>query len=302
MRIQTVVTSPPYWGMRDYGVDGQIGLEASLAEYVAALVHVLGLVRVLLSDDGTLWLNLGDAYATSHQGGSQGATGQRAGRQFTAPTYIRNRAAAAGVKRKDLLGVPWRVAFELQEQGWYLRQEIIWHKPNPTPESAKDRFIRSHEQVFLLSKCEHYHFDADAVAEPSVGGLAGVAEDPCGGQRPTASLFGASVRGHLDSARALAMLQQVTRRRRSVWTIPTARGDSEHHATFPAALVELCVLAGSRPGDIVFDPFMGLGTVAQVAQRLGRRWLGCEINERYIARQRGRTAQAGLELTIPRSA
>ena len=287
VRVQMCVTSPPYWGLRDYGVAGQLGLEPTIAEYVANMVGVFRLVRKLLADDGTLWLNLGDSYG----GSGKGPDGER--------SHITNRAAGVAkpytddiVKPKDLCGIPWRVAFALQADGWYLRSDIIWAKPNPMPESVTDRPTKAHEYLFLLAKRERYYYDAAAIAEPAIsaGGVRvqpnhagtqaqGIGCVPTGNQRP------GSVVEYGD-----------TRNRRSVWTIATEAFPDAHFATFPQALVEPCIAAGSRVGDVVFDPFMGSGTVAQVAQDLGRHWLGCELSPEYARMIEKRTRQQGMLL------
>jgi DNA modification methylase len=258
VRVQMCVTSPPYWGLRDYGVAGQLGLETTVAEYVSNMVGVFRLLRKLLADDGTLWLNLGDCYNSF----------------------------------KNLVGVPWRVAFALQANGWYLRQDIIWHKPNPMPESVKDRCTRAHEYLFLLTKSEQYFFDCEAIAEPAkYEGDLGILR----GRKDRASVMGRSASGN-EAARRKGHYEGSTRNRRSVWTIPTAPYDEAHFATFPPAFVEPCILAGSRVGDIVLDPFFGSGTVGEVAQRLGRKWIGCDLQEAYAPLQARRTAQQGFEL------
>jgi DNA modification methylase len=438
VRVQCCVTSPPYYGLRSYGIgteNGEIGLEKTPAEYVAALVEVFDCVRDLLADDGVLWMNLGDSYAA-------GGNGVGSGKQLTnVGSWMPPKKAPPGLKPKDLIGIPWRVAFALQQPrytgrikneldrvwlaamidgegcfyvhkrpagqhagdgyfrktdtyspafevanthkaivdrclqiagcgsvicqekdrrqplwrwtvrsdearqlareifpylvgkqqqcrivcgmpnsgeraeaawqamkllhhgsgtdvdfdtpaschspGWYLRQDVIWSKPNPMPESVTDRCTKAHEYLFLLSKSERYFWDAEAMQEPAVwvpGGFAGnparahsMGREPSGNERPGAKPEGGD-----------------TRNRRSVWTVPTQPYSGAHFATFPPALIEPCILAGSRPGDIVLDPFMGSGTTAQVAQALGRQWIGCELNPEYGGLQLERTAQAAL--------
>lgn len=313
--IQCIVTSPPYWGLRDYGVDGQLGLEPTLREFLDVIVDVFELCCALLADDGTLFLNMGDSYES-----------------------------------KEICGQPWRLAFAMQDAGWYLRQDIIWNKPNPMPESVRDRFTKSHEYIFLLTKSERYYFDQEAVLEPvspntharlsqnvadqigserANGGAktngnmkavsrmpvdqgVGHRSGPPGNPAPTRKLYpGTGVGfGHgtdadsrsrsrvknNESFDAAMAIMPSKRNRRSVWTIPTESYSEAHFATFPRALVEPCILAGSRPGDIVFDPFLGSGTTAQVAQALGRHWLGCELNPDYLKLQRARTIQPSLML------
>lgn len=328
VRVQCIVTSPPYWGLRDYGVDGQMGLDASLPEFLARMVEVFELCRQLLASDGTLWLNMGDSYAGTRGaawGPSPAATQARAmtaSRRRDDTPIPRNDVRVEGLKPKDLIGQPWRLAFALQDVGWWLRQDIIWHKPNPMPESVRDRCTKAHEYLFLLTKSEKYFYDFDAMQEP----VSGTAHSRGSGVNPKATPSGwdTAPGGHREltgryagtgvgfgrgydkvvkprvkqNASFSGAVNELvhTRNRRSVWSIPTQSFDGAHFATFPEALVEPCILAGSRPGDIVFDPFMGSGTVASVAQRLGRRWLGAELNPDYIALQAERTRQPGLML------
>jgi len=314
VRVQCCVTSPPYFGLRDYGHPGQIGLEKTPAEYVAALVEVFDGVRDLLADDGVLWLNLGDSYAgagySNHAKGEgfNGAQREQGGKQ--------QHSYGTGMKNKDLMGMPWRVAFALQAAGWYLRQDIIWHKPNPMPESVTDRCTKAHEYIFMLTKSARYYYDHEAVKEDAVGknlhdltgpGYAAPGQTPNTGNRSKRDSFKRD-----DSKRAEVIPGQTVgthradrdeseydtgmRNRRSVWTVPTKPYSGAHFAVFPAELIEPCVLAGSRPGDVVLDPFIGSGTTAQVAQALGRQWIGCEINTEYAPLQQARTAQAALAI------
>jgi DNA modification methylase len=343
--VDCCVTSPPYFGLRDYGtarwdggdpacdhlgppmrtnnkpsnasatfhggtsrayepwkggkcgkcgaqrIDQQIGLEATPDAFVAALVGVFREVRRVLKDDGTVWLNLGDSYAT--QAGPQvaqtkwqvvGASdGQNSGK---------SRTPVAGLKSKDLIGIPWRVAFALQADGWYLRSDIIWHKPNPMPESVTDRPTKAHEYLFLLAKSERYHYDADAIAEQgkdwSTGG-------PGVGIKETHH-YGAGNGGNAGlkgiAAKYRSADPPTTRNRRSVWTIPTMAYAGAHFATFPEKLIEPCILAGCPVGGLVLDPFIGSGTVGSVAERLGRRWVGTDLSYQDLAKKR--TAQRGL--------
>ena len=270
--VRTCVTSPPYWGLRDYGHDGQLGLESTPDEYVARMVDVFRAVRRTLADDGTLWLNLGDSYATGagkvgHHpgGGAQGASWKGA---TTSP----NRLPIEGLKPKDLVGIPWRVAFALQADGWWLRQDIIWHKPNPMPESVTDRCTKSHEYVFLLSKSARYFYDADAVAEPLVIGA--------GAKRNISPAHKGAASTRNDGDRT-GVVNDGTRNKRSVWTVATQPFKGAHFAVMPTALAEPCVLAGSALGDLVLDPFTGSGTVGVVALRHGRRFVGVELNPEY---------------------
>jgi DNA modification methylase len=328
VRVQCCVTSPPYFGLRDYGHPGQIGLEKTPAEYVAALVEVFDGVRDLLADDGVLWLNLGDTYARNPAKGQHkpGDSGKQA--------YIYDQGngrasstASAGLPEKNLIGIPWRVAFALQEAGWYLRQDIIWHKPNPMPESVTDRCTKAHEYLFLLTKSERYYWDAQAMQEPAApASMARWAQDvegqigsdrvpgktngnmkAVGGPRSKRDSFkrddskraevipGQTVGTH-RAGRDESEYDTARRNRRSVWTVPTQPYTGAHFAVFPAALIEPCILAASRPGDVVLDPFMGSGTTAQVAQQFGREWVGCELNREYEPLQRERTVQCGLAL------
>ncbi|WP_272545667.1 site-specific DNA-methyltransferase [Burkholderia cepacia] len=304
VRVQTIVTSPPYWGLRSYLPDGhpdkhrEIGQEPTLREFIDTLVGVFDLARELLADDGTLWLNMGDAYA-----GSWGSQGRQGHGEMTSRSVVAARQIAAaarresgtgsrwrtGLKPKDLMGQPWRLAFALQDAGWYLRQDIIWHKPNPMPESVRDRCTKAHEYLFLLSKNERYYFDADAIEEPAKW-------ERWGNQ--TEHKKHAGTAGHLGGKTLDELPIRDKRNRRSVWTIPTQSYSGAHFATFPEGLVEPCVLAGSRPGDVVLDPFFGSGTVGQVAQRFGRHFVGCELNPDYEQLQRDRLRQPGLMLEV----
>jgi DNA modification methylase len=300
VRVQTCVTSPPYFGLRDYGNAAQIGLEPTPSAYVAELVAVFRLVRDMLADDGTLWLNLGDSYAGSWGAqGRQGKTGQMANRSVISARQIDAHpkkqsktgsvAHLEGIKAKDLIGIPWRVAFALQADGWYLRSDIIWHKPNPMPESVTDRPTKAHEYLFLLAKSERYYFDAASIAEASEwkpGGYAGNPEraesmgrKPSGNEKHGASPEGGD-----------------TRNRRSVWTVATQPFSGAHFATFPRALIEPCIIAGSPAGGTVLDPFMGSGTTGQVATDLGRNFIGCELNPKYVELHEMRRTTTGMAI------
>ena len=269
--VSCVVTSPPYFGLRDYGHDGQIGLEQTPAEFVAKLVEVFSEVHRVLRDDGTLWLNLGDSYARNPAKGGSGPGGKN--REWYGDNYGEARGAAipSGLKEKDLIGIPWRVAFALQEAGWYLRQDIIWHKPNPMPESVRDRCTKAHEYLFLLTKSERYFYDAKAVREPEV----------CGRMRgPALHPDTVSTNGNSGLARRES---DGFRNRRSVWTVATRPYKGAHFATFPPDLIEPCILAGCPEGGVVLDPFGGSGTTAGVALAHGRRAILCELNPEYAA-------------------
>lgn len=279
VKVQMCVTSPPYFGLRDYGHDGQLGLEATPTEYVVAMVEVFALVHELLADDGVLWLNLGDSYTGSaNNGGKESKTMQ--GTQDATGNNLPSKRGV-GLKQKDLIGIPWRVAFALQEFGWYLRQDIIWHKPNPMPESVTDRCTKSHEYIFLLSKSARYFYDSAAIAEKGTAIAGG------GGHKAAKS-------GHTNLSKCGGIAYE-TINKRSVWTVPNSGYSGAHFATFPPALIEPCILAGSRVGDTVLDPFFGSGTTGQVSQALGRKWIGCELNPAYGELQQVRTAQQGME-------
>jgi DNA modification methylase len=355
---QVCVTSPPYWGLRDYGTatwtggrpgcdhapdsrspdpknpnstspngkptkgqeinrrvchkcgasrkDSQIGHEETPEEYVARLAEVFREVRRVLAHDGTLWLNLGDSYAGSRRGGAPGdkstleglSAGHTRAREHVrtkartpreAPAVPRSDIAVEGLKPKDLVGIPWMVAFALRADGWYLRQDIVWSKPNPMPESVRDRCTKAHEYLFLLSKSPRYYFDAEAIQEPAT-------ERPPGNTGPTkgARALAAGAEEHRTAAPLHAIPARETRNRRSVWPISTQPYAGAHFAVMPSALVRPCILAGSRPGDVVLDPFLGSGTVAQVAQEYGRQWVGVDLNPANKALQDARVTQIGM--------
>ncbi|WP_321946555.1 site-specific DNA-methyltransferase [Paraburkholderia sp. J10-1] len=313
VKVQTCVTSPPYYGLRDYGHAGQFGLEETPALYIEAMVEVFRAVRDVLADDGTLWLNIGDSYAGSWGSqGRQGNTGQMAGRSVANvrerskiqaarieagayPAKMTRTSAipeASGLKPKDLIGIPWMLAFALRADGWYLRSDIIWSKGNPMPESVTDRPTKSHEYLFLLSKSERYHYNHEAIKEPAVS------------EHASGNGFKRDARlSYMDANGARGNDEHWTdvggsRNRRSVWNINTQPYKGAHFATFPEGLVEPCVLAGSRAGDVVFDPFFGSGTSGRVAQRLGRSYIGLELNCEYEPLQRDRLRQPSLPLEI----
>ena len=267
--VHCCVTSPPYFGLRDYGRDGQIGLEETPEAFVESLVEVFREVRRVLRDDGTVWLNLGDSYNGVGRGykanGMQVAA--RSSTQRTVP----------GLKPKDLIGIPWRVAFALQADGWYLRQDIIWHKPNPMPESVRDRCTKAHEYVFLLSKSPRYYFDAEAVKEDSVSAKNDRTPAPRGSEAY------ANASGVNGQAQLFTRKNDGTRNRRSVWTITAKPYKGAHFATFPPDLIEPCILAGCPEGGTVLDPFGGSGTTAGVANAHGRQAILCELNPEYAA-------------------
>lgn len=284
--VNCCVTSPPYFGLRDYGVDGQIGLEATPDEFVAKLVAVFREVRRVLRDDGTAWVNLGDSYAAQRGGtampaetlaGGIAGTGNDDAHRGRGSVHAHRNAGAIGLKHKDLIGIPWRVAFALQAEGWYLRQDIIWHKPNPMPESVRDRCTKAHEYIFLLAKSERYYFDADAVAEPAINAGRVVVYD--GTQKNCETADDPRFATRITSNRTVGE----ARNKRSVWTVTTQPFKEAHFATFPPALIEPCILAGCPAGGTVLDPFGGAGTTGLVADRHGRNALLIELNPEYAA-------------------
>lgn len=304
--VQTCVTSPPYFGLRDYGVQGQIGLESTIDEYIKKMVEVFREVKRILRDDGTVWLNLGDSYAGSGKGQWHGVSSDPKNNKTKGMSLNVHKSLYIGLKNKDLIGIPWRIAFALQTDGWYLRQGIIWAKSNPMPEPVSDRCTKSHEYIFLLSKSPRYYFDAEAIKEKRVAyetRPAGIVRDrdynydskqkkiprPDKGNAKTfrgggSYVNNASFKNSAVKERNSTGNQPVSsqfRNRRDVWTIATKPFKGAHFATFPQELVKPCVLAGSSINDYVFDPFMGAGTTAVVAESLGRNWMGCELNEEY---------------------
>lgn len=289
--VNCCVTSPPYWGLRDYGNDGQIGLEQTPDAFITELVSVFGEVKRVLRDDGTLWVNMGDSYSSHKDCKSVSQTLSRGGSSESASVIEKGKSVSrnskvlksVGLKNKDLVGIPWMLAFALRSDGWYLRQDIIWHKPNPMPESVRDRCTKAHEYIFLLSKSPKYYFDSEAMQEPSAqlgktnirfgGNKYGDSDDPKHATK--------SGNTYIDSGK---------RNKRSVWTVTTRPFKGAHFATFPPALIEPCILAGCPEGGIVLDPFFGAGTTGLVAQRHNRKWIGCELNPEYAA-----IAQARIE-------
>lgn len=237
--MQCAVTSPPYWGLRDYGISGQIGLETTLPQFLNHLVAIFNELRRVLRDDGTLWLNIGDGYTSGNRGYRASDKKNPARAMAVRPD------TPEGLKPKDLQGIPWRLAFALQDDGWYLRSDIVWHKPNAMPESVKDRPTRAHEYLFMLTKSERYYYDYEAVKETGSNGK--------------------------------------LRNRRSVWNINTQGFPGAHFATFPPQLIEPCILASSKPGDYVLDPFFGSGTLGVTCLETHRKYVGIEINPEYIA-------------------
>jgi DNA modification methylase len=298
VKAQTSVTSPPYYGLRDYGHAGQLGLEETPEQYIAAMVEVFRGVRDVLTDDGTLWVNIGDSYART--GGTDRKVSDTAIVGSTRNTLEqmrdRKQKSPSGLKDKDLIGIPWMLAFALRADGWYLRQDIIWHKPNPMPESVKDRCTRSHEYLFLLSKSEKYYFDNDAIKEPATSGSAGTVRKDQPRKMNATPIYQSNRGGATQEPvkrGAMGIPDDGMRNKRDVWTIATRPYKGAHFAVFPPALIEPCILAGSRPGDVVLDPFMGSGTTAAVAIQHGRQYVGCELNEAYkpLINQRVELAQ-----------
>lgn len=318
--VQCVVTSPPYWGLRDYGNgDTGIGLEPTIGEHIEALVEVFGEVRRVLRKDGTLWLNYGDAYASAGGAGWQGKNGQRADRRFTASrdtVGMREitRRPPASLKPKDLIGLPWRLAFALQADGWWLRSDIIWAKPNPMPESVTDRPTRAHEYMFLLAKAERYRYDADAISEPcSENTHARVSQNVAAQKGSNRAHAGSKTNGPMkavvrkpgvtpksadeaSNVKAKVSFHSSTtailprRNARTVWTIASEAFPEAHFATFPTELARRCVLTGCPEGETVLDPFGGAGTVGLVADRLKRNAILIEMNPSYCDMARRRIA------------
>jgi DNA modification methylase len=291
--VQCVVTSPPYYGLRDYGVDGQIGLEKSPEEYVAKLVAVFQEVRRVLRDDGTVWLNLGDSYAGSGKGAWNRMDVQKevyvpkpGGLEASMPKV------PSGLKPKDMIGIPWMVAFALRSDGWYLRQDCIWSKPNCMPESVTDRCTKSHEYIFLLTKSARYFYDNEAVKEDSID------PESINGRRkrnPRLCDMQGDVKLKQNFDRLNGEIYE-KKNRRSVWTITTKPFKEAHFATFPPEIPEICIKAGSKIGDTILDPFSGAGTTGLVAEQLNRKYIGIELNEKYIAMSENRIRAVELPL------
>ena len=276
--VHCCVTSPPYFGLRDYGHAGQIGLEKSPEQFVAKLVEVFREVRRLLRDDGTLWLNLGDSYNSpgpSNHGKSKAVHFGKSKKEWTAPSTKR----VDGLKPKDLIGIPWRVAFALQADGWYLRQDIIWHKPNPMPESVNDRCTKAHEYIFLLSKSPKYYYDREAIREPikSTSGKTSVRRS--GDSKTRSKEHWGVPHNPINAIIEYAEIKGANKR--SVWSVATKPFKGAHFATFPPDLIKPCILAGCPEGGTVLDPFGGSGTTGLVAQQQKRSAILCELNPDY---------------------
>jgi DNA modification methylase len=322
--VRTCVTSPPYWGLRDYGNDGQLGLETTPQEFVENLCKVFDEVWRVLADDGTLWVNLGDSYFSTQAGGgnapsrkstltTNGGRGPQPGDKYEASRLMPSRRVFPDVRSKNLVGIPWRFAFAMQDRGWYLRQDIIWAKPNPMPESVTDRCTKSHEYIFLLTKNPRYYFDNEAIREPlaasSVSRLAQDVESQAGYSRANGGVktngnmkavgprFGGNKYGDSDDPKHATKSGNVyepsgKRNKRSVWNVSTRSYKEAHFAVYPAELITPCILSGSAEGDTVLDPFSGSGTTGEVALTHGRNYVGVELNPEYAALSEKRITNA----------
>lgn len=273
---RTIVTSPPYFGLRDYGEDGQIGAEASVGEYVARMVGLFRELRRVLADDGTLWMNLGDSYS------GDGRTGRNDAAWKGGPERMAN-ATSRDLPAKNLIGIPWRVALALQDDGWILRSDIIWAKPNPMPESVTDRPTKSHEYLFLFAKSPRYYYDADSIREPHPDKALYQQEvarrNP---HRPGKAAGAPGQSKQSGMAAGLRELNALGANKRTVWTVPTVPFPGSHFAVYPPDLIRPCIRAGSEPGDIVLDPFSGSGTTGAVATFEGRKYIGIDLNRDYL--------------------
>ncbi len=289
-RPQMCVTSPPYYGLRDYGgEENQIGQEQTPEEYIQSLVDVFRGVHDVLADDGTLWLNIGDSYYNYRPGKGQALNQQTVSntKQDLPDECPRRGNRLEGYKEKDLIGIPWMLAFALRADGWYLRQDIIWHKPNPMPESVRDRCTKSHEYIFLLSKDKRYYYDNEAIKEP--------AKDWGTRDRSKGKYHneGSGLQPHSGLSKSYAK-----KNKRSVWSVTNKPYKGAHFAVFPSDLIEPCILAGSKPGDIILDPFMGSGTTAMVAKKLSRSYIGCELHKDYASLQTDRIMSIPSQLPL----
>jgi len=308
--VQTVVTSPPYWGLRDYGVSGQLGLEQTPEEYISKLVEIFEEVKRVLRHDGTVWLNMGDSYA---QGGRGGAFSEKSAKQATNfGSLLGPKKAPVGMKPKDLCGIPWMVAFALRADGWYLRSDIIWSKPNPMPESVTDRPTKSHEYIFLLTRSPKYYYDADAIKEKAETAPNDKSGHKFGGKKnntveythsnkpgkkwvPEYGGGGSNFKGHSGNQGADGTIY-ILRNKRTVWEVATHPYPEAHFAVFPEKLIKPCILAGSPEGGLVLDLFMGSGTTALVAKNLNRNYVGIELNAEYIKMAEKRLSQTRLDI------
>ena len=287
-KARMCVTSPPYYGLRDYGgEENQIGQEQSPEQYVEEMVKVFSLVRDCLTDDGTLWLNIGDSYYNYRKDGCIPKQSFSNNRQDLPETTPRRSNKLVGYKDKDLIGIPWMLAFALRADGWYLRQDIIWHKPNPMPESVKDRCTKAHEYIFLLSKSKYYYYDQEAIKEPAKDWgtrdrSKGKYHNPGTGLQPHSGLTKSYTK----------------KNKRSVWSVNKKPYKGAHFATYPEELIEPCILAGSEKGDIILDPFMGSGTTAVVAKKNSRAYYGCELHKEYASLQTDRISAIPNKLPL----
>lgn len=295
--VRTCVTSPPYWGLRDYGNDGQLGLEDTPSEFVENLCQVFDEVWRVLADDGTLWVNLGDSYNSSPAGANPG--GFQGKQMAENPEYNKAQTrkkikgkAIDGLKVKDLVGIPWRFAFAMQDRGWYLRQDIIWAKPNPMPESVTDRCTKSHEYMFLFSKQPKYFFDNESIKEKA-------STEPISRDKNGEGYQADYPNGNRFSAGARVYGADGLRNKRSVWNVGVASFKDAHFAVYPPELITPCILAGSAERDTVLDPFSGSGTTGEVALKLGRNYIGCELNPNYATMSENRIIEAlGMFATV----
>jgi DNA modification methylase len=295
IKVQTCVTSPPYYGLRDYGHNGQIGLEETPTDYINTMVEVFRCVWDVLENNGTLWLNIGDSYSSHKdcksipQSLSKGTAKENAHAIDIGKSRVRDSKMlkSQGLKNKDLIGIPWMLAFALRADGWYLRQDIIWHKPNPMPESVQDRCTKCHEYIFLMTKSPKYYYDIEAIKEDAH------TTNESNRNRDESRLNNTPGRTRMGG---LTTNHYEKKNKRSVWTVNTKPYSGAHFAVFPTELIEPCILAGAPVGGIVLDPFMGSGTTAEVAQSLGRQYLGCELNENYRGLQNIRVSQQSFSL------
>ena len=287
--VRTCVTSPPYWGLRDYGNDGQLGLEPTPQEFVENLCKVFDEVWRVLADDGTCWVNLGDSYYS--QTATQGRNEDKSSGNISSTKSLVVQGSKTfkrdvpGLKTKDLVGIPWRFAFAMQDRGWYLRQDIIWAKPNPMPESVTDRCTKAHEYIFLMSKNPRYYYDHECIKEPALHAN----DKRAGNGRHTYTGKRAKNDGLVQQS---FVTINETANKRSVWNVGVARFKDAHFAVYPPALIEPCVKAGSAEGDTVLDPFSGSGTTGEVALKLGRNYIGTELNPDYAKLSEKRITEA----------
>lgn len=275
--VDCIVTSPPYFGLRDYGVDGQYGLESSPAEYVETMRGLFSELRRVLADDGTLWLNLGDSYQSS--GGMEGV-GPNAVVGSTKRQSVGRTRPKSGLSAKNLIGIPWRVAFALQDDGWILRNAIVWHKPNAMPESVTDRLSTRYEMLFMFAKRQRYWFDLDPIREPAI--TAQRSGERASYERPASSNDPQWTRSTSGKRTAGLPLNEAGRNPGDVWSINTQPFSAAHFAVYPVALPSRCIQAGCKPGGTVLDPFNGSGTTGMAAQRTGRKYIGIDINREYL--------------------